>query len=158
MNEQENYEDNAGIITHPPFFYIGFVLMALAIDHFYPLAIGYINIVKPVAILIVVLSIFIMIAAGKMFRSDKQDVSVHTKTENIYQSGIYAYSRNPLYLAITMITIAGGLYFDKLWILISLLPILYIMNKLVIAKEEVYLESKFGDEYLAYKAKVRRWI
>ena len=158
MSEQENHEDNAGIITHPPFFYVGFVILALVFDYFYPLEIGYINITKPAAIIILVIGIFIMIAAGKMFRSDKQDVSVHTKTENIYQSGIYAYSRNPLYLALTMIALAGGLYFDKLWILISLIPVLYIMNKMVIAKEEAYLERKFGDEYRAYKEKVRRWI
>jgi protein-S-isoprenylcysteine O-methyltransferase Ste14 len=53
---------------------------------------------------------------------------------------------------------SGALYFNKAWIMIMVLPLILWMNKVVIEKEEAYLEEKFGDDYLAYKKKVRRWI
>ncbi len=157
MSEDED-NDNAGIIAHPPIFYIISVIVALIIDYFVPLAMGEAPILKMFAILMAVLGIGIFISAGKMFRTDKQNVSVHTKTESIYQSGIYSRTRNPIYLGVLMVVIAGGIYFDEPWIFITQIPLVLFFNKQVIGKEEAYLERKFGAEYIEYKKKVRRWI
>ncbi len=150
--------DHAQIITHPPVFYIISIFIALVIDYFSPLGIGDTMIFKMTAIVIGVVGILVFISAGRMFRADKQNVSVHTKTKNIYQSGIYAYSRNPIYLGALLMVIGCGIYFNKPWILIMQVPLVLFMNKYVIGREEAYLERKFGDEYLDYKKKVRRWI
>lgn len=157
MSEDED-GDNAGIIAHPPIFYIISVIIALILDYFVPLGMGEGLILKVVAAVMAVLGIGIFISAGKMFRSDKQNVSVHTKTDSIYQSGIYARSRNPIYLGVLVVVIASGLYFNELWILIMQIPLVFFLNKQVISKEEAYLERKFGTEYIEYKKKVRRWI
>ena len=93
-----------------------------------------------------------------MFSTDKQSPSVHEPTNAVYQSGIYAYSRNPIYLGVLLWMISGALFFDKTWIMIMAFILIFFMNKVVIEKEEAYLEEKFGEDYLAYKQKVRRWI
>ncbi|MCF6324853.1 MAG: isoprenylcysteine carboxylmethyltransferase family protein [Gammaproteobacteria bacterium] len=79
-------------------------------------------------------------------------------TTTIIDSGMFSYSRNPLYTGLTLCY--GGLSFaiDNAWLL-ALLPITLIAIQLTLIKpEERYLEQKFGDEYRAYKKRVRRWI
>jgi protein-S-isoprenylcysteine O-methyltransferase Ste14 len=48
--------------------------------------------------------------------------------------------------------------FDSLWILATLIPFYFVLRHGVVAREEVYLERKFGEVYLGYKSRVRRWI
>jgi protein-S-isoprenylcysteine O-methyltransferase Ste14 len=72
--------------------------------------------------------------------------------------GPFRYSRNPLYLSLTALYLGITLLFDALWPLVTLLPMLAVMHWGIILREERYLEAKFGDEYRAYKARVRRWI
>jgi protein-S-isoprenylcysteine O-methyltransferase Ste14 len=76
----------------------------------------------------------------------------------IVSGGVFRFSRNPLYLSLTLLYIAISLLFSALWALLLLLPLLVIVQIGVIQREEIYLERKFGDEYLRYKAQVRRWI
>lgn len=155
MTEQK---DNPGIITHPPVFYIVAILISIGLDKLYRLSFGGGEMLENIAIIILVIGLVIFIAAGKTFRKNKQSPSVHATPVKIYTGGIYAYSRNPIYLAANLFLISASLYFDNLWMLIMLVPVLYIMTNLVIKKEEAYLEQKFGEEYTNYKKKVRRWI
>ncbi len=79
-------------------------------------------------------------------------------TTLILTNGLYAYSRNPIYVGMAVlysgIAMAAGS-----WLSLVLLPIsLLVIRYHVIAREEAYLEEKFGDEYLNYKASVRRWL
>ena len=150
--------DNPGIVTHPPVFYIVAILIGLGIDYFMPLSFGFEGMTKPVSLVILILGTIVTVLGFKMFTTDKQSPSVHEPTVAVYQSGIYAYSRNPIYLGVLLWMMAGALFFDKVWIMIMVLPLILWMNKVVIEKEEAYLEEKFGDSYLDYKKKVRRWI
>ncbi len=151
-------QDHAGIITHPPLFYITAALIGVGIDYIVPLSFGFGGGTTAAAIIIFILGLLIAGMSGRKFASDKQSPSVHAPTTSIYTSGIYAYTRNPMYLGVMLWMAAAALYFDKLWILIMCVPLILFMNKVVIEKEEAYLEDKFGDEYRTYKAKVRRWI
>ncbi len=79
-------------------------------------------------------------------------------TTHIVTKGIFAYSRNPIYLG--WLTIFFGLAMATLSWSGLLIPILMIalLDRFVIMEEEQYLESRFGDDYLSYKAQVRRWL
>jgi len=79
-------------------------------------------------------------------------------TTAIVSDGVFGLSRNPLYLSLTLLYIAISLLLGAFWALLLLLPLLVIVQIGVIEREEKYLERKFGDEYLLYKAQVRRWI
>lgn len=72
--------------------------------------------------------------------------------------GPFRYSRNPLYLGMTLIYLGIVLCTGALWPLATLVPTLAIVHWRIVLREEVYLESRFGDNYRAYKARVNRWI
>jgi len=72
--------------------------------------------------------------------------------------GPFHYSRNPAYLSMTMIYTGIASLANALWALLLLPVALLVMQRGVIEREERYLERKFGEEYLRYKAQVRRWV
>jgi len=150
--------DNAGIITHPPFFYLAAAIVATIADKVYPLKYNAGQMLEYAGIVIFVLGVALFVTASKFFRINKQSPSVHAKTVKIYTSGIYGRTRNPLYLGVTIWMVAASFYFDNVWLVIVTVPLIVFMNKMVIEKEEAYLERTFGVEYLDYKKKVRRWI
>ena len=80
------------------------------------------------------------------------------KVNKLIISGIYKYSRNPMYLGLLMIVISNTIFF--LNILSITTPILFYLwiNKFQIKREEIFLTEKFGQEYLLYMTKTRRWI
>ncbi len=72
--------------------------------------------------------------------------------------GPFRYSRNPFYLAMTVIYLGIALYAGVLWPLVTLVPALLMVHWRIVRREEGFLESRFGDDYRVYKAHVRRWI
>jgi len=72
--------------------------------------------------------------------------------------GPYRYSRNPGYLALTLLYLGLGVLISSAWVCVLVVPTLLIMNVAVVRKEEQHLESQFGEEYLRYKTAVRRWL
>jgi protein-S-isoprenylcysteine O-methyltransferase Ste14 len=156
--EMTENKDNPGIIMHPPIFYIAGIVAAIILDQFYMLPISTNEAIKIASIIPFSVGVLFFIFAVKIFRQNKQSPSVHATTIKIYQTGVYAYSRNPLYFGASMVMLSIALLFNNAWMLLMLILILFIMTQLVIKKEEIYLEHKFGEEYLEYKKKVRRWI
>jgi protein-S-isoprenylcysteine O-methyltransferase Ste14 len=73
-------------------------------------------------------------------------------------SGIYRWTRNPMYLGMALIYAGVAILFDSLLALLLLIAVVAIIQCYVIPREEAYLERTFGNDYLAYKARVRRWI
>lgn len=155
MNEKK---DNPGIITHPPVFYLIGAALGIGLNKIYDISLMGAEMAQTIAIVIFALSVVIFFMATITFAKNKQNPSVHATPVKIYTKGIYSRSRNPIYLGANMIMISAALYFDNAWLLIMLIPIIYVMTNLVIKKEEIYLENKFGQEYADYKKSVRRWI
>jgi protein-S-isoprenylcysteine O-methyltransferase Ste14 len=79
-------------------------------------------------------------------------------TSRVVTSGIFAISRNPLYLGGVTVVLGLGLAFNQPWILLMLVPAVVACNRILIAPEERYLAEKFGDEYSKYVSATRRWI
>jgi protein-S-isoprenylcysteine O-methyltransferase Ste14 len=72
--------------------------------------------------------------------------------------GPYRWTRNPMYLGFALMQAGAALIANALWPLVWLLPVLLVIRLHVIGREEQYLERKFGEDYLAYKRRVRRWF
>ena len=72
--------------------------------------------------------------------------------------GLYSFSRNPIYLALSAIYAGIGFLAGNIWILALLGPTLAVVRIGVISREELYLEGKFGRRYTDYKGSVRRWL
>jgi protein-S-isoprenylcysteine O-methyltransferase Ste14 len=77
---------------------------------------------------------------------------------SLVQDGPFRYSRNPGYLSLTMLYVGIAILRNALWAILLLPLVLYVIQREVIGREERYLERTFGEEYLAYKRRVRRWV
>ena len=77
---------------------------------------------------------------------------------SLVQDGPFRYSRNPGYLSLTMLYAGIAILRNALWAILLLPLVLYVIQREVIEREERYLERTFGEEYLAYKRRVRRWV
>jgi protein-S-isoprenylcysteine O-methyltransferase Ste14 len=92
-----------------------------------------------------------MRGADTTLRTDKP-------ASSLVQDGPFRYSRNPGYLSLTMLYVGISILRNALWAILLLPLVLYVIQREVIECEERYLERTFGEEYLAYKRRVRRWV
>jgi protein-S-isoprenylcysteine O-methyltransferase Ste14 len=92
------------------------------------------------------------------FRQVRTPVDPTARATVVATGGIYAWTRNPMYLG-TLTALAGlGVAWPQTW-LVLLVPVLaFGLFKLAIEREEAFLERRFGDGYRRYKARVRRWL
>jgi protein-S-isoprenylcysteine O-methyltransferase Ste14 len=79
-------------------------------------------------------------------------------TTALVTEGPFRYSRNPIYVALTLLYLGVAFLVNALWILLLAMPALVVLHYGVIAREEAYLARKFGTAYHQYTAQVRRWL
>ena len=92
-----------------------------------------------------------MRGADTTLRTDKP-------VSRVVQDGPFRYSRNPGYLSLTMLYAGIAVRRNALWIIVMLPLVVYVIQREVIEREERYLERTFGEEYLGYRRRVRRWV
>ena|SRR5229473_4058622 len=85
-------------------------------------------------------------------------VETNKPTTTIVTTGPYRFTRNPIYIGMFLGLIGLPIGFDNLWVLAMLVPFCLVIRYGVIAREEAYLDRKFGVAYLGYKSRVRRWL
>lgn len=151
--------DHPDVIARPPRLYLSFMALGFALDWWRPFAL------IPEQWLQYVLGGLLITAGGaissrafKGFMRAGTNIPTPLPTTALVTDGIYGLSRNPIYVSMSLIHAGIAVAADNVWLLGLLVPLLIIMRYGVIAREETYLEGKFGEDYLAYKAKVRRWL
>lgn len=152
--------DNPGVVAPPPAIYFAGLVAGLIFNYFFPAAIVFLpRTVGIIAgIVFVAIAGFVIFAAFRAFSAAKTNVEPWKPTKAIVSSGVYGFSRNPIYLAMTLLYVGVALLLDSLWVLLFAVPLLFLINFGVILREEKYLTAKFGKEYLDYKQRVRRWL
>jgi protein-S-isoprenylcysteine O-methyltransferase Ste14 len=93
-----------------------------------------------------------------LFRRSGQNENPWKPTPAIVERGPFRISRNPMYLQMVLVCIGAAGFSWNAWILILTPVAAWLLQKLAIEPEEVYLERKFGEAYRSYKRRVRRWI
>src|ERR1043166_2103750 len=152
--------DSAGVRFPPPFVYLGALLLGLAAERFVTLrSIGIDwRLLVATGALLFVAGAAMMLAAAGLFRRLGTNVPPSQPTTLIATTGPYRWTRNPMYLGMALIYAGLAIGFDGP-IAFALLPLVLIaIQTQVIAREERYLEAKFGDDYRRYKAEIRRWL
>lgn len=144
-------------LTRPPFIYLIAILAGLVLHFAWPIRFVP-SLARPFGALIAVIAVTLFIWSIKTFRSAGTPVPGNQPTTTIVKIGPYRFSRNPIYLAFSMFQTGIALAVNDAWVLVTLLPALSVMSFVVIPREERYLEARFGEEYAAYKASVRRWL
>ena len=92
------------------------------------------------------------------FRRAGTNVEPHKPALAIVRGGVYRLTRNPMYLGLVSLTLGIGLWFANLWALPGAAALWLALDRGVVAREEVYLEAKFGDAYRALLSETRRWL
>ncbi|SQD78090.1 methyltransferase family protein [Moritella yayanosii] len=108
----------------------------------------------------VALGIFFCIAGVVSFRSAKTTVNPlePEAATALVSSGIYAISRNPMYVGLALFLLAWVMYLSSPWVSIGVVGFVLYMNQFQIKPEERALKDIFGSEFISYQAKVRRWL
>jgi protein-S-isoprenylcysteine O-methyltransferase Ste14 len=152
--------DNAGVRFPPPFIYLGVLLIGIGAERFVPLR--HFGLDRSLLIILglalVAAGILLGISAVGLFRRSDTTPEPWTSTTAIVTTGVYRYTRNPMYLGMASIYAGLAVVADSPLALILLPAVLLIIQSQVIAREESYLAAKFGDVYLDYKRRVRRWL
>lgn len=146
-----------GVTLPPPLFILLIIALAAIIDTFiWPLTLNAFN--TPLGIVFAVTATLISAIASISFHHFKTSILPFKADQNLMTSGIFTFSRNPIYLSFLLYQCSFAFLFHNLWGLL-LLPASYIfLHFHVIAREERYLVRLFGDEYRQYLKKVRRWL
>ena len=156
-NSELNFPDHANVIAPPPVIYLCAVIVGLILHFVWPVAIFSAK-TTWMGVTLVGLSLTLGFWGRNQFKKADTSIRPDQSTTAIIRTGPYGFSRNPLYLSIAILQAGIGVWANSLWILIMLVPALVVISRWVIAREERYLERKFGEEYLNYKASVRRWV
>jgi protein-S-isoprenylcysteine O-methyltransferase Ste14 len=153
-----NEKDNPGVIAPPPLIFLSGLLVGGLISGFFPVEILPRTLAVIAGISLAVAGLTIILTAIVQMRRAKTNVEPWKPTTAILDEGLYAVSRNPIYLAMALIYLGIAFLFNSFWFLPPLVLVLPAIHFGVILREEKYLERKFGDEYLNYKTSVRRWF
>jgi protein-S-isoprenylcysteine O-methyltransferase Ste14 len=148
---------NAGRIR-PPIVYLGSIGLGLLMHLFWPAELLPATVGVPIGATVVLVAGTLFVSAVRTFRRAGTPVPGSLPTTTIVRSGPYGFSRNPIYLAFTLLQVGIAAWVNSLGVLLMLVPALVLMGLVVIPREERYLAARFPSEYLAYKREVRRWL
>jgi protein-S-isoprenylcysteine O-methyltransferase Ste14 len=151
-------EDSAQILAAPPFFFIIPLLIGAVVEYSVPTSLLPTLPSIIIGLLFSWASLPFFILSLKSFFKVKTTFDARKTTTYLVTTGVYKISRNPAYLSLVLLYIGISFLINSIWILILILPANYSVQKFCIEREEKYLESKFGNQYLNYKKQVRRWL
>ena len=112
----------------------------------------------PVGIALIITGIAFIVFARRELAHFNQPTDPGHPTSKIVRTGVFALSRNPLYLGAVLVFLGLALALNLLWALVMLLLSIILCHYVLILPEEHYLAAKFGEEYQEYTASVRRWL
>jgi protein-S-isoprenylcysteine O-methyltransferase Ste14 len=150
--------DTPGVVAPPPLIYLGAILVGALLERVWRWEIPTERWGSVVGALLVVAAIVLFVPAVLAFKRAGTPPEPYKPTTAIVTSGPFRFTRNPIYLSFALVQLGIALWTGSGWILVLLLPVSVLMNYGVIAREERYLERKFGDEYFNYRRRVRRWM
>lgn len=155
---KEQIPDNPGAIAFPPALYAGTLAIGLLLNFIFPIDFLPRSLSLSLGIGTMICAGAIVVLAFRAMNGAQTAINPSQPTTAIVSDSVFSWSRNPIYLSLTLLYIGIALLLDAVWALLLLLPLFVIVQIGVIRREENYLEGKFGDEYLRYKARVRRWL
>jgi protein-S-isoprenylcysteine O-methyltransferase Ste14 len=148
---------NLGLVR-PPFVYLGAIALGLVLHLLWPARLVPLSVSTPIGAMLTLLAVALFVSAVRTFRAAGTPIPGYRPTTTIVRTGPYRFSRNPIFLASSLLQLGLSFWVNSLGLLITLIPAVALMGLVVIPKEERYLEARFPSQYPAYKASVRRWL
>jgi protein-S-isoprenylcysteine O-methyltransferase Ste14 len=157
----ETNRDVAGVIAPPPLIFLGFLIAGIALEYGVVRTQG---LDMPDAMRWTVVSLLIVAGAGfiaaawRRFSKAGTPAPPWQPTTAFVAQGVYRWTRNPMYLGMTLIYLALGVAANAPVVFWLLVPLIMTIHHGVIVREERYMAGKFGDPYLDYTHRVPRWL
>jgi protein-S-isoprenylcysteine O-methyltransferase Ste14 len=145
-------------VARPPLVYLGSIALGVILHFAWPVSLVPRGVSPRFGALVVLLASGLFLFAVRTFRAAGTPVPGNRPTTTIVRTGPYRFSRNPIYVAFSLLQLGIALWVNGLWLVVTLLPAVAVMSLVVIPREERYLEAHFPSEYPPYKASVRRWL
>ncbi len=145
-------------INIPPVWLIGALLAMWFWSSFLPIAKFGGAWSKTLGALVIVGAMALAIWSVLQFQQADTPVHPRRKPTTLLKDGVYARSRNPIYLAMVLVALGAALCFGTIGALVPVAALVWILQDLFIAGEEHHIAQNFGDEWKEYASKTRRWI
>lgn len=150
--------DTANVIALPPLLAAMTLALGLLLHFVWPMMLVPGGAPLWLGVALIAVSIAIVASAVRELGRARTPLDVRKSTTKIVETGAFAVSRNPVYLSMILGFLGIAALLDSAWIALLAPALATLLQKGVIEPEERYLEQKFGNDYLRYKARVRRWV
>jgi protein-S-isoprenylcysteine O-methyltransferase Ste14 len=142
----------------PPIVYLRSILLGILLDIFWPLPFVLRGLGRPVGGALALTAVVLFVAAVRQLSTAGTPVPGNKPTTVLVRTGPYRVSRNPIYLAFSLLHLGIATWVGSWWLLATLVANVTFVAAVVVPREERYLEERFGSTYVDYKASVRRWL
>lgn len=160
-DQQPRDAATASVIVRPPLLFLACLLLGLALDRVLPLPPD----LPGTALMrgmagggLILIGVAIFAAGVGNFSRSATPVPSNQPVRTLVTTGVHGWSRNPIYVGMFLVYAGIGVAALSAWMLVLVLPLAIVLRYGVVAREEAYLERRFGDAYRDYKARVRRWL
>jgi protein-S-isoprenylcysteine O-methyltransferase Ste14 len=151
-------EDRPGVPIAPPLLFVLPILASLALEWLAPTSFVHGAFRWILGALIIVAGVALDVSGFITQKRAGTDPIPFNPSTRIVAHGLYRFSRNPMYIGFDLCALGLAILVDSAWMLLAVPIGLVLIDRIVITREERYLERKFGEEYLTYKRRARRWI
>ena len=157
-SEARNLRDHSGVFLPPPLLYALVFIIGMLLQRVWPVRMLPPLFGRAVGIACIVSGMTLIVWSIRTFwRAGTSIIPVRPSTA-IVTGGPFRFTRNPMYIALALLYLGAAFWLNTLWPLLLFPVLLFLVQTYVIVREERYLERKFGEEYLQYKSRVRRWM
>jgi len=153
--------DCADVVIKPPLLFLAALGLGYLLSRYVPIGPG---LAKPnalgltVGLIFIALGFALAIRSVQMFRRAGTHVVPGEPATALVMTGPYRFTRNPIYIGFVLVYFGLSIVLTSMWILLLLLPVLVVLQRGVVRREEAYLERRFGEAYNAYAKRVPRWL
>lgn len=153
-------KDRAAVLAPPPLLTAVCIAAGFIADHFkpFPLIQGMDWFRDSLCVALSFLAGSVIFSGLRQLIKHHEHPSPYKPTDAIVESGIYRFTRNPIYLGLLIAVLAVAIGANSAWLLLSFVTLFVLLHFGVVKPEERYLSIKFGDRYDEYRRRVRRWI
>jgi protein-S-isoprenylcysteine O-methyltransferase Ste14 len=153
--------DHAEVAIKPPLLFLGALALGALLSLVVPLGPRLASpngLALTVGLTFVAIGFVLAALSVRNFRLAGTTVVPGEPSTALVETGPYRFTRNPIYIGFVLAYFGLSIMLTSLWVLLLLIPVLMVLQRGVVEREEDYLEQQFGDGYRKYKVRVPRWL
>lgn len=154
-------KDYADVAVMPPVLFLGALALGYGLTRYFPIGPGLASpngLALTVGLVFMASGLALVVFPARRLRRAGTSVMPGEPAHALVKEGAFRVTRNPIYIGFVLVYFGLAIALTSVWILVLLMPVLVILHRGVVLREEAYLEWKFGDAYRRYAERVPRWL